>query len=201
MKYLLTVLLLVTYLLSAEAQTDISHIRLSKAKEYFLAEKYHESLIEFLKLDEEYNLSTHYYAYMGLCFYKENNYEQACTYYAKAQKYIDVCAPSERSLYLYTLGESNFKLQNYNEARSCFEKMLDVCRDEEKADVYYHIGFCQFFTGERAGALHSFRISLKHYNKHPHATGTAARISQLEKMSAGLENELNKQNYDNGTKH
>lgn len=201
MKYLLPVLLLTTHLLSAEAQTDISRLRLEKAKEYFVSEKYHESLNEFLKLDEEYNLSTHYYAYMGLCFYKENAYEKACTYYEKAKKYIEVCAPGERSLYLYTLGESYFKLQRYAEARTCYEKMLDVCREEEKADAYYHIGFCQYFTGEKIGALHSFRISLKNYKKYPHATGTAARMSQLHMMAVGLENELNNKTTDNGKKH
>ena len=197
MKYLLPVLLLTSFLLSAEAQSDISRLRLEKAKEYFVSEKYHESLIEFLKLDEEYNLSTHYYAYMGLCFYKEGEYEKACTYYAKAKKYIDACAPSERSIYLYTLGESNFRLEHYPEARSCYEMMLDVCRDEEKADAYYHIGFCQYLTNEKIGALHSFRLSLKNYKNHPHATGTKARLTQLHKMIVGLENELNNKSTDN----
>ncbi len=201
MKYLLPVLLLVLTFLPAGAQTDLSRQRLDKAKDYFTAGKYHESLIEFLKLDEEYNLSTHYYAYMGLCFYKENEYEKACTYYEKAMKYIEVCAPSERSLYLYTLGDSKFRLQQYPEARSSFEKMLDICRNEEKADVYYHIGFCQFFTGESAGALYSFHMSLKYYKQHPHITGTKARLTQLEKMIVGLENQLNSKSTDNAVKH
>lgn len=191
MRHLLSVLLLTIFFLNAEAQTDNSKLRLEKAKEYFADEKYHESLIEFLKLDEEYNLSTHYYAYMALCFYKENDFEKACQYYDKARKYIDVCAPNERSLYLYTLGDSYFKLQKYNEARNCFEKMLDICHNTEKSDVYYHIGFCLFFIGEQEGALHSFRMSLKYYKDFPHATGTTARISQLGKMIGGLENILN----------
>ena len=200
MKHLLSVLLL-TISLTTAAQTDNSHIRLEKAKEYFLAEKYHESLIEFQKLDEEYNLSTHYYAYMALCYYKENEYEKACAYYGKAVKYLEACAPNEKSLYYYTLADSHFKLSEYTEAKNCFEKVLDVCHDREKADVYYHIGFCQFFTGENEGAMHSFRMSLKYYREYLHETGTQARISQLEKMIGGLDKILNNNTTKNETKH
>lgn len=196
MKNLLSALLLTLFSLTAGAQTEDSHIRLEKAKEYFTAEKYHESLIEFQKLDEEYNLSTHYYAYMALCFYKDNQYEKACAYYGKAAKYLEVCAPSEKSLYYYTLADSHFKLSEYIDAKNCFEKVLDVCHEREKADVYYHIGFCQFFTNENEGAMHSFRMSLKYYRENAHETGTEARISQLEKMIGGLDKQLN----DNSTK-
>lgn len=201
MKHLLSVLLLTFCFMSAAAQTDNSRTRLDKAKEYFVAEKYHESLIEFLKLDEEYNLSTHYYAYMALCFYKENDFEKACTYYKKAEKYLEVCAPNEKSLYFYTLADSFFKLEKYADALGCFEKVLDVCTNREKADVYYHIGFCQFFTDEKQGALHSFRMSLKYYGEYQHETGTKARISQLRKMTGGLENILNKETAKDETKH
>lgn len=201
MKNLLSVLLLVLCFTTVKAQTESGKLRLAKAKEYFITGKYHESLIEFQKLDEEYNLSKHYYAYMGLCFYKENQFEKACAYYAKAKKYLEVCAPNEKSLYFYTLADSYFKLTKYSEARSYFEKTLDVCHDQEKADVYYHIGFCQFFTGEKEGAVHSFRLALKHYGKYQHKTGTIARITQLEKMIGGLENELKNNSEQNETKH
>ena len=197
----MSVLLSFFYLLPAAAQTNDSRLSLEKAKEYFAAEKYHESLLEFLKLDEEYNLSTHYYAYMALCFYKENEFEKACAYYEKARKYLGVCAPNEKSLYLYTLGDSYFRLSKYAEAARCFEKVLDVCHDREKADVYYHIGFCQYLTGENTGALHSFRMSLKYYGQYAHETGTGARISQLEKMVAGLENLLENITRKDETKH
>lgn len=200
MKILLSVLL-PFYFIAAAAQTDNSKTRLDKAKEYFATEKYHESLIEFQKLDEEYNLSTHYYAYMALCFYKENEFQKACTYYEKAARYLEVCAPNEKSLYLYTLADSFFKLAQYADALNNFEKVLDVCTNREKADVYYHIGFCQFFLDEKEGALHSFRMSLKHYGEFPHETGTKARITQLQKMIGGLDNILNTETTKDETKH
>ena len=158
---MVTLLLLVS-ILSASAQKSKSPDteKLGKALEYFTSGMYHESLLLFSALDKEYNLNARFHAFMGLCYYYEWEYQQACTYLDEAIPKIESLAPHERSVYFFANAESHFNLEQYTEAIPYYEQHILLCYPNEKADSFYRIGFCYMFHEEWANALESFESAL-----------------------------------------
>ena len=73
------------------AQKPSDSEQLGMALEYFQSAKYHEALLIFEKLDEHYTLNPRYHAYMGVCYYNEWLYQEACQYLDEAipQSHLD----------------------------------------------------------------------------------------------------------------
>ena len=105
--------LIVAHLMPTLAQEVSDNDRLDMAIAYFQSGKYHEALLLFEKLDKEYALNPRFHAYMGVCYYSEWLYEEACRYLDEAIPQLEAFAPHERSVYYYTNGESHFQLQQY----------------------------------------------------------------------------------------
>ena len=166
--------------------------RLGMAIEYFQSGKYHEALLIFEKLDQEYELNARYHAYMGVCCYYEWLYEDACRYLDEAIPQLDAFAPHERSVYYYCNGESHFQLHQYKEAIPYFERALTVCYENEKGDIHYRLGLCHMFAEEWQDAHDHYQNALDNYLTYSDTPDMRARIYQTAHMMKGCESHLKK---------
>ena len=96
-KYVFIALLLLTVMPvgAQRRQKSEDAEQLGRAMEYFASGKYHEALLLFQKLDDEYELNPRFKAYLGVCHYYEWNYEQATAYLDSVINKLDVYAPHE----------------------------------------------------------------------------------------------------------
>lgn len=159
--------------------------RLGKALDYFAGGKYHEALILLVDIDKKYNLNPRFKAYIGVCYYYEWDYKEACRYLDAIIPELEVYAPHERSIYYNAAAESHFNLAEYNLAIPLYERQLLVCYDNEKGDAFYRLGFCYMFIEKRQIAADYFNSALQYYTRF-NPSGKENRITQIGKMLNGL---------------
>ena len=129
--------------------------QLARALDYFSSEKFHECLVLLQPLNRRYKLNPRYRAYLAVCLYYEWEYAEAIRLFDEVIPLLQGLAPHELSLYYWMDAESYFALQQYDRALPLYEKMLPLCRDNEKPDAYYRLGFCHLFAAESSGASSS----------------------------------------------
>ena len=183
--------------------------QLARALDYFSSEKFHECLVLLQPLNRRYKLNPRYRAYLAVCLYYEWEYAEAIRLFDEVIPLLQGVAPHELSLYYWMDAESYFALQQYDRALPLYEKMLPLCRDNEKPDAYYRLGFCHLFAAESSGASSSekasgssessgasnverkkakecFELSLEGYLKYRNTPNEQARIAQIRHMIGGL---------------
>ena len=183
--------------------------QLARALDYFSSEKFHECLMLLQPLNRRYKLNPRYRAYLAVCLYYEWEYAEAIRLFDEVIPQLQGLAPHELSLYYWMDAESYFALQQYDRALPLYEKMLPLCRDNEKSDAYYRLGFCHLFaaesseasssekvsgsseslgasTAERKKAKECFELSLEGYIKYRNTPNEQARIAQIRHMIGGL---------------
>lgn len=183
--------------------------QLARALDYFASEKFHECLVLLQPLNRRYKLNPRYRAYLAVCLYYEWEYAEAIRLFDEVIPLLQGLAPHELSLYYWMDAESYFALQQYDRALPLYEKMLPLCRDNEKPDAYYRLGFCHLFAAESSGASSSekfsgssessgssaeerkkakecFELSLEGYLKYRNTPNEKARIAQIRHMIGGL---------------
>lgn len=168
--------------------------QLARALDYFASEKFHECLVLLQPLNRRYKLNPRYRAYLAVCLYYEWEYAEAIRLFDEVIPLLLGVAPHELSLYYWMDAESNFALQQYDRALPLYEKMLPLCRDNEKPDAYYRMGFCHLFAVESSGssaeerkkAKECFELSLEGYLKYRNTPNEKARIAQIRHMIGGL---------------
>lgn len=183
--------------------------QLARALDYFSSEKFHECLVLLQPLNRRYKLNPRYRAYLAVCLYYEWEYDEAVKLFDEVIPLLQGVAPHELSLYYWMDAESYFVLQQYDRALPLYEKMLPLCRDNEKPDAYYRMGFCHLFAAESSGASSSekvsgsseslgastaerkkakecFELSLEGYLKYRNTPNEQARIAQIRHMIGGL---------------
>lgn len=168
--------------------------QLARALDYFSSEKFHECLVLLQPLNRRYKLNPRYRAYLAVCLYYEWEYAEAIRLFDEVIPLLQGVAPHELSLYYWMDAESNFALQQYDRALPLYEKMLPLCRDNEKPDAYYRLGFCHLFAVESSGssaeerkkAKECFELSLEGYLKYRNTPNEKARIAQIRHMIGGL---------------
>ena len=183
--------------------------QLARALDYFSSEKFHECLVLLQPLNRRYKLNPRYRAYLAVCLYYEWEYDEAVKLFDEVIPLLQGVAPHELSLYYWMDAESYFALQQYDRALPLYEKMLPLCRDNEKPDAYYRLGFCHLFAAESSGASSSekvsgssesleastaerkkakecFELSLEGYLKYRNTPNEKARIAQIRHMIGGL---------------
>lgn len=126
--------------------------QLARALDYFASEKFHECLVLLQPLNRRYKLNPRYRAYLAVCLYYEWEYAEAIRLFDEVLPLLQGLAPHELSLYYWMDAESYFALQQYDRALPLYGKMLPLCRDNEKPDAYYRLGFCHLFAAESSGA-------------------------------------------------
>lgn len=160
--------------------------QLARALDYFASEKFHECLVLLQPLNRRYKLNPRYRAYLAVCLYYEWEYAEAIRLFDEVLPQLQGLAPHELSLYYWMDAESYFALQQYDRALPLYEKMLPLCRDNEKPDAYYRMGFCHLFAEERKKAKECFELSLEGYLKYRNTPKEKARIAQIRHMIGGL---------------
>ena len=149
---------------------------LARALDYFASEKFHECLILLQPLNRRYKLNPRYRAYLAVCLYYEWEYAEAIRLFDEVLPQLQGLAPHELSLYYWMDAESYFALQQYDRALPLYEKMLPLCRDNEKPDAYYRMGFCHLFAAESSEASSSEKVS-----------GSSESLGASEKVSGSSE--------------
>lgn len=129
--------------------------QLARALDYFASEKFHECLVLLQPLNRRYKLNPRYRAYLAVCLYYEWEYAEAIRLFDEVIPLLQGVAPHELSLYYWMDAESYFALQQYDRALPLYGKMLPLCRDNEKPDAYYRLGFCYLFAAESSEASSS----------------------------------------------
>lgn len=146
---------------------------LNKALEYFGGQKYHESLLAFKSLSSKYELNHRFKAYMGICYYKVQDYEHAVEILDSIALKLSPYPPQEQAVYNFSNAESHFMLaqvsntantEEYKKAILYYEKALKTCRDSDKGDIYFRLGFCHFFCEEMKEATDCFLNSKQWYD-------------------------------------
>lgn len=183
--------------------------QLARALDYFASEKFHECLVLLQPLNRRYKLNPRYRAYLAVCLYYEWEYAEAIRLFDEVIPLLQGVAPHELSLYYWMDAESYFALQQYARALPLYGKMLPLCRDNEKPDAYYRLGFCHLFAAESSEASSSekasgssessgasnverkkakecFELSLEGYLKYRNTPNEQARITQIRHMIGGL---------------
>ena len=181
--------------------------QLEHALEYFTSGKYHESLLIFHKLEENYKLNDRYRAYIALGYYYEWDYENAQKYFDEILPRLSMLSPKELSVYYYAAAESHFYLHNYHEALTYLEYVLTNGYNRDKGDAYYRMGFCYYLLAEesemkgdtsttihlRASARDKLSAAASFYRQYRNISELSARLSQIEKMCNGLSAYLRRQ--------
>lgn len=179
-------LIIISFTLLAQSKQQPDSNKLGRALDYFAGRKYHEALVILVKLDESHKLSPRFKAYIGVCYYHEQDYKMVCQYLDQALPFLDAYSPTERNVYYHITAESHFMLNEYNKAIPLYEKQLMVCHDNEKGDVFYRLGFCYMFMEKWENAICYFNSALAYYDKFSKVVNNA-RITQLKKMIKGCE--------------
>lgn len=151
--------------------------QLARALDYFASEKFHECLVLLQPLNRRYKLNPRYRAYLAVCLYYEWEYAEAIRLFDEVIPLLQGVAPHELSLYYWMDAESNFALQQYARALPLYEKMLPLCRDNEKPDAYYRMGFCHLFAAESSEASSSEKK----------VSGSSESLEASEKFSGSSE--------------
>ena len=151
--------------------------RLSRAVEYFQSGKFHESLLQFQKLDMNYRLNPRFQAYKGVCLYYDADYDEAAATFAQVLPKLDAFAPHERSVYYYCAAESNYRLKHYVKAIELYEKQFLLCYKNEKGDALFRIGQCYYKKGQTYTAQEYFAQAIAYY----HIFNTTDKLQWVEK--------------------
>ena len=176
---------------AAQAQ-DSPNEQLNKALDYFQSRKYHESVLLFEELNNQYALPSRYKAYLGVCYYYVWNYQKVIETLDPIINDIEIFPPHERSIYYYTDAESHFQLGRYKEAILLYEKMLIVCFPNERGDALYRLGFCYLNCNDSMNAMESFSSALAYYLAFPN-NERKRQVKQLKHMIADLARNLQKE--------
>jgi len=189
LSYMLTTCILLTSItfcpsrMAAQEQKDSE--KLGMAIDYFQSGKYHEAMLILAKLDTKYKLNPRFKAYLGVCYYYEWDYRNACKCFEGVIDRLEALSPQELSVYLFCLAESHFALEEYDLAIPIYEKMTNVCHDNEKADAFYRLGFCYMQRTDWRSAYDYFDSALSYYRHFGCSKDKEQRINQIKNMMQG----------------
>ena len=185
-KVVLFIFLILSTLSSVNAQVRESE-KLGKAIEYFGGQKYHEALILFEGLAKKYRLNPRFYAYMGVCYFKEQDYRHASEMLDSIIPHLEPFPPHERGVCYYSCAESHFLLGEYPTALSYYEMSLPVANEHEKGDIYYRMGCCGMMMESDSIQIENFRQAKIWFEKADMSIPeTRARRKQTEVMLRAL---------------
>ena len=185
-KVTLFIFLTLSTLSSVNAQVRESE-KPGKAIEYFGGQKYHEALILFEGLAKKYRLNPRFYAYMGVCYFKEQDYRHASEMLDSIIPHLEPFPPHERGVCYYSCAESHFLLGEYPTALSYYEMSLPVANEHEKGDIYYRMGCCGMMMESDSIQIENFRQAKIWFEKADMSIPeTRARRKQTEVMLRAL---------------
>ena len=153
-------------MLPAEGQNVVQKKRDSQqlgfAISYFQGGKYHEAKLILQRLDKSYQLNPRFRAYLGVCYYYDQEYEQATKCLDSVIPQLQAFDPQELSFYpLYAQAQAR-------------------CHEDEKAKIYYRLGLCYSFIKQWYKALDTLQSALVYYQQYqPQEKAKIAEIRNL----------------------
>lgn len=159
--------------------------QLSRALEYFQAEKYHECMLILARLDSIYTLNPRFRAFLGVCYYYDGNYRQAARHLEATLPQLTPFGPQELSVYCWLCAESLFNEGQWHRAVNYYEQALLQRRGADKADALYRLGFCYINMANWPCAYEYMESALSYYRTDRSRPNTA-RIEQLRHMVPAL---------------
>ena len=187
MKKVALFIFLTIYTLSSVYAQERESEKLGKAIEYFGGQKYHEALILFENLAKKYRLNPRFYAYMGVCYFKEQDYRHAAEMLDSIIPHLEPFPPHERGVCYYSCAESHFLLGDYTTALSYYEMSIPVANEREKGDIYYRMGCCGMMMQSDSIQIENFRQANTWFEKADMSIPeTRARRKQTEVMLRAL---------------
>lgn len=103
---------------------------------------------------------------------------------------LTVFSPQERSVYYRACADSHFQLQQLETAAACYDSLLVLSHDNEKAETYFMLGYIHVQQQQWIKALDNLQSSLVYYRRY--LPGEKARISQIRNMITGCCENINK---------
>ncbi len=191
--------------MSAELTKQEATELLGKGVEYYQSGKYHECILTFEKLRKHYKLTPRFLAYLGFCYYKEQQYKAAVESLESSIPELGAFAPKEQAAYIYACAESLFFLGRYKEALAYYDKALPLTYGNDKGDVLFHTAFSIYLdtttseSGNTSGSsvqlqkVHSLLTEARSLYKANTSTATSlqrARLRQCETMLKGLSKKI-----------
>lgn len=170
----------------AQTSSNLDKETLGRAIEYFSSQKYQEALLLFQKLENTHKLSNRFLAYKGVCEYKLDQYEKAIESLSEAVPHLKEYSPHEQAIYYYTWGECYFQLERYSKTKECFIKALELCNDNDHAEVCYRLGFSDMMLGEYENAIKWFEEAEGWYRKADNNPSNSAHREQTKRMLRAL---------------
>ena len=164
--------------------------RLGMALEYFQSRKYHEALLLFEKLNKNYKLNPRFKAYMGVCYFYDNDYQNARKCFNEAIPQLKPLAPHERSVYYYMAAQSCYMTEMYDEAIPLYEQTINVCYDNEKGDALFGIASCYDKMDSTDTAYDFYHSAKLYYTRFNNMTNRKNNIAKID--SVIYEHESNK---------
>lgn len=153
---------------------------LGLAISYFQGSKYHEAKLILQRLDKKYQLNPRFRAYLGVCYYYDQEYERATTCLDSVIPQLKFFAPQELSFYYYADGESYFSLKKYARASLLYDQASIRCHENEKAEIFYKLGLCYSFLQQWHLALDALQKAYIYYHQFfPEAKARIAEIRNL----------------------
>lgn len=149
--------------------------------------KFKEAVELYLRCKEDYDETSHFYANVGECYYKDGNYKEAMPYLEKAVEMDEHLAMS--ACWLCRIYKSNMERQNdlqwFEKAKPILEQMVKV-----RPESYFYIEkglFCQA-AEEDEMAVESFEMAVKADPEDPFAYSNLARAyKQQDRMEEAID--------------
>ncbi len=159
--------------------------QLSRALEYFQAEKYHECMLILARLDSTYTLNPRFRGFLGVCYYYDGNYKQAARCLEAALPQLTPFGPQELSVYCWLCAESLFDEGQWHRAVAYYEQATLQRQGADKADALFRLGFCYINMADWPSAYEYMESALSYYTADRSRPNTA-RIEQLRHMVPAL---------------
>ena len=183
----ITMMLMIITMLPAEGQNALlkktDSQRLGIAITYFQGGKYHEAKLILQRLDKSYQLNPRFRAYLGVCYYYDQEYEKATNCLDSVILQLQAFDPQELSFYYYADGESYFTLGKYAQAAPLYDQTQARCHEDEKAKIYYRLGLCYSFLKQWYKALDALQSALVPKEK--------AKIAEIRNLIFACCSEIN----------
>lgn len=180
----LFITMMIITMLPAEGQNvlqkETDSQQLGFAITYFQGGKYHEAKLILQRLDKSYQLNPRFRAYLGVCYYYDQEYEKATNCLDSVIPQLQAFGPQELSFYYYADGESYFTLGKYAQAAPLYDQAQARCHEDEKAKIYYRLGLCYSFLQQWYKALDALQSALVYYQQYqPKEKAKIAEIRNL----------------------
>ena len=180
----IVIMLMIMAMLPAEGQNVVQKKtdsqQLGFAISYFQGGKYHEAKLILQRLDKTYQLNPRFRAYLGVCYYYDQEYEQATKCLDSVIPQLQAFDPQELSFYYYADGRELFHLRQILSSRPTLRPAQARCHEDEKAKIYYRLGLCYSFIKQWYKALDTLQSALVYYQQYqPQEKAKIAEIRNL----------------------